>query len=306
MAVTLKQLLERGEDLKAIARYKEGSPGGSQGNLVFSVGPSVRRPAENVVRPVGFPVYRRVHFLSQLSETLALPRMVVCPKFHDRENYCPLCRYGWELWRGADGDEEQESVARRVLSRDRFHLVVIPRYPQGESEEARGKLEARWLAFGNMAYEGYELAWKKYGNPGDVNEGYDMNYLAWYKGSGRTRFRNYRFEPVMTGSGKRMQLKVTPLTPEEKRLEFPDIAEFFKEMDREMIEKVNEVLFSSSSRSRSEREEVLEHEREIGDEASEVGTEYACFGDEETFDIEDEVCQECKYFDECKKEVQGG
>lgn len=301
--VTFDDLDSIGLDPDQIDAAREASRSSvGSGAFKLKLGKSESKPAHNLVRPVGRVTYRQIHSLSTLAQNTGIPSVLVCPKHFDGDNYCPVCRYGWSLWRDAKdkGSKRQEALAKQILPKDRYLVLILVREDE-EWEDEDGIAIPTYLEFGRMIWKDYEVEWRKYGNPGDPDEGYIIDIEAWQENPQQPRSRGYKCHAHIVGKGRSAEVSFDPIDDDERELEFEDLSTRFAEMTDEHIQKLDSLLFSEGSRKKKVQD-LEEDEEEIDTDANRL----ACFGDPDEFDPDDDECMSCDDYDECMEEVGSG
>ena len=282
--------------------------------------------ARNIYRPIGNFKHAKIHYLMDYLkgvDEISIP--FVCPG----SNICPSCQVAKYFY--AKGDEASKRVASGFSAKDRHYWNVLPR----DSEYEYGEDGKRFLVldFGNgnkgSCIDSIMEIIDDHGNPADINEGYDIIYMARKKTN--SIYGEYKFSASTERSkvGGRSGVFVTPkaLTKSELALEVVDIEEYTVPIDNDQISLLDDILqaelFGESKKSRREtvseddlndsKDEEGEQEDEDDDDLSyedddpdEEGDEedILCFSDSSVYDSEVVECKECPSFTDCGREVK--
>ncbi len=261
------------------------------------------KPAKNVLRPVGMFESCRIHYVQDfIGDTEGVSRVPVCAGAQK----CPICKVVKYLY--SIGTEEARKRAGQMRSTERNYWNVIPRWEYEWDEKGERCLV---LPFGTTARRDLSQVVDDYGNPGDLEEGFDMVYAVQRKSGGKWG-NDYSFSPLkrMRKRGGRIvgeDVVYSTLTDEELEFEMVDLSKYVipptsKELTilAEIFE-VETIGDSTPSRSRGEMTQDVMGDSEDEEEEDE---EYLCFGDPDSFDEESDVCSDCDDFVDCRREVR--
>ena len=261
-------------------------------------------PAINIIRPVGMFIPTRVHYIQDyVPDGSNIPKVVMCIG----RTECPVCLAQKRLKDFADSkDKEMEERIRRLYSTERNYINVIPRW-----EYEYGELGPRCLvlAFGVTARKSLTTLVADYGNPGTLQNGFDIEFIVGEKSSGYGK--DYKFEPHKSkqrSQGKMIEtISETPLTKSEMSFDMVDLSKYTERPDNEIIEKLAdlfEIEIKPKGKKRSEMKVGdLDDKDEEGSDDEESDSSMMCFADDSMFDLKSNECRECKDFNDCKKKI---
>lgn len=278
--------------------------------------------AKNVFRPIGNFQHAKVHYLIDYLkgvDEIGIP--FVCPG----SNICPSCQIAKYYY--AIGDEASKKIAYGFSAKDRHYWNVLPRDDEYEYGEDGKRFLVLDFGSGNKGscIDSLLEIIEDHGNPADIDEGYDIIYMA--KKKKNSTYGEYKFAASTERSkvGGRSGVFVTSkaLIKSELALKVVDIEEYTVPIDDNQISLLDDILqaalFSKGEKSR--RETVSEDDLDEDDDSEEDTDEddldddlsydddseeedLLCFADSSIYDSEVAECQECPTFDDCGKEVK--
>lgn len=284
--------------------------------------------SKNVFRPIGNFQHAKIHYLMDYLkgvDEIGIP--FVCPG----SNICPSCQIAKYYY--AIGDEASKRAAYGFSAKDRHYWNVLPR--DGEYEYGEDGKRFLVLDFGNgnkgSCIDSLLEIIEDHGNPADIDEGYDIIYMA--KKKKNSIYGEYKFSASTERSkiGGRSGVFVTSkaLIKSELALKVVDIEEYTIPIDDDQISLLDDILqaavFGEGKKSRRETvseddldeddddgeedtdEDDLDDDLSYDDDEDDDGSEeedLLCFADSSIYDSEVAECQECPSFDDCGKEVK--
>jgi len=198
----------------------------------------------NIVRLVLFHGYLKykVHFLPpevlpDLNDVSTISSLVLC--LEEFGKHCPICEYARLLFQSVE--ENDQIRAKRMYAKERYRFHVLDR-----ADVRDGVSTPKLLSCGRMIAEGVNRCRKEYGDPSDEKRGYDLN-IRFSKVEGWNRYEVIpQMRLVETNGVRSYELVESPITPQEKALTFPSLAEALVEPIEEDIRKIFEPLLNEA------------------------------------------------------------
>ena len=279
--------------------------------------------AKNVFRPIGNFQHAKIHYLIDYLkgvDKIGIP--FVCPG----SNICPSCQIAKHYY--AIGDDGSKRVAYGFSAKDRHYWNVLPR----DDEYEYGEDGKRFLVldFGNgnkgTCIDSLMEIIEDHGNPADIDEGYDIIYMA--KKKKNSIYGEYKFSASTERSrvGGRSGVFVTSKALIESELAFKvvDIKEYTVPIDDDQISLLDDILQAAVFGEGKKRRRETFSDDDSDDDDNDSGYEdddqddndlsyeddddddedMLCFANTEVYDSEVAECTDCPSFIDCGKAVK--
>lgn len=277
--------------------------------LQYAVG-EVGKPAKNIIRPVGMFVSCRVHYVQDyIGDEEGVDSVPVCPG----RKKCPICKQGSYLYNL--GTEAAKERAKDFYSTERNYWNVIPRWDYEWGEQGPG---CKVLSFGTKARQALTKLVEDYGNPGDIEEGFDIVYEVGKKKGGK--WNEYDVYPVKKRVRRQGEIsevvKGVALDDDELEYELIDLSKYTAKPSDKVLSRLADIfeVEVGTTKGKRRREEVEDDEDEVEDldddeddideDEEEDDDDFLCFGDSQIYDPEAKLCGDCPYLERCGKKVK--
>ena len=272
-------------------------PGGGDSNFMNIQYPDKGKRVNYQVRPVGRMESVRSHYIPKIISEYKDFGLNIFENCIGQNQGCPVCNISRALQDLKM--KNAKDASRPFWATEKCFWNVIPR---GNYDWGDGSPRALILSFGALARASLEPIITDLGNPADIDDGFDLNYVIFKKV--RAVGSEYKFVPVtetVRGRGELSQkFVVSPLTDDEMDYDFVDLKKYTDEPDDDTLDTLESMLSIEAALG----ETKVSGRRDIGKPTPEREVKPECFANSEIHHVKNPICRKCSFFRDCRLKIR--